>query len=368
MAIAAALVLDPPILLLDEPTSQLDPDGAAAVVAAIETAHRARGLTVLIAEHRLARLLPLADSVVEVEAGRVRVLSPAAAAAGLASVPPAQGLARRLGIDPVPLTVDGVAAALRGRRLDARPSVHPSPGGELLGAEGLTVAYGEHVALRECSFTLRQGEVVALVGPNGSGKSTLFRALAGLMTAASGQVRFRSDKAPARVQERTAFAGLVPQDPAMALYRETVRDEVAPRRTSAVPENGVMTAWDLHGLAQRNPRDLSVGQQQRVAIAAMLGHSPPVWMMDEPTRGADGPAKAFLTLRLREHAAAGGAAIIATHDIESAATFATRVIGLEDGRMTFDLPAARAFAAKGPFPTEIARLVAGAVCLAEVAL
>ncbi|MFN0147126.1 MAG: ABC transporter ATP-binding protein [Dehalococcoidia bacterium] len=368
VAIAGALALEPPILLLDEPTSQLDPAGAGAVIEAIEAVHRDRGLTVLIAEHRLARLLPVAGWVAEVEGGRVRVLSPAAAASVLASVPPSIALARALGLEPVPLTVASVALALRGRRLEVRPATRAAPGDELLRAEGLTAAYGEHVALRDCSFTLRQGEVVALAGPNGSGKSTLFRIIAGLMAPAAGSLRFRATAAPARVQERTAFAGLVPQDPAIALYHDTVRAEVSSSRRKALDGDSLLRAWDIEGLASQNPRDLSVGQQQRVAIAAMLGHAPPVWMLDEPTRGADGPARAVLARRLREHAAAGGAAIVATHDMESAATFATRVIGLDGGRVAFDLPAAQAFAADGPLPTEIARLVPGASCLEEVVL
>ncbi len=110
-----------------------------------------------------------------------------------------------------------------------------------------------------------------------------------------------------------------------------------------------------------------MGQQQRVAIAAMLAHGPPAWLMDEPTRGMDGPARQWLAALLRAHAAAGGAAIVATHDVEAAATFATRVVGLRGGEIAFDLPAARAFAADGPLPTQVARLVPGAITLEEVA-
>lgn len=401
-AIAAVLALEPRLLLLDEPTSQLDPAGAASVIAAVEALHR-RGLTVLIAEHRLERLLPAVGSVIEVEDGAARQLFPRDAAAALRAVPPVCELSRRIGLAEVPLTVGGARAALGSRALEAKPRAGlPAPGGELLRVTGLTVAYGENVALREASFALHEGEIVALVGANGSGKTTLFRALAGLEQAIGGEVMFRGRPAPARVQERTAFAALVPQDPAIALYHETVAGELAetlkhrrqaggalgedlaqslprpasertamprvslarPARTGSLGEN--LAAWNLAPLAGRNPRDLSVGQQQRVAVASMLAHEPPVWLLDEPTRGADAAAKAWLAGRLREHAAAGGAGIVSTHDVESAARYATRVIGLEQGRVAFDLPARQAFAAGGPLPTQIAQLVPGAITVEDV--
>jgi energy-coupling factor transport system ATP-binding protein len=235
------------------------------------------------------------------------------------------------------------------------------------------VAYGELVALHETSFSLGEGEIVALVGPNGSGKTTLFRALAGLVRPIGGEVRFAGQVAPPSVQARTAFAGLVPQDPAIALYNETVREELADTlchrkpAASLLPPPSSLTAWDLDALADRHPRDLSVGQQQRVAVAAMFAHEPRVWLLDEPTRGADAAAKSWLAGRLRAHAAAGGAAIVATHDIETAARFATRAIGLEEGHIRFDLPARVAFGSDGPVPTQVARVVPGAVLPEDVA-
>lgn len=370
VAIAAVLALEPRLLLLDEPTSQLDPAGAEAVISAVRCLHRERGLTVLVAEHRLERLLPAADSVIEVAGGRARVLTPRAAAAELVAVPPVCDLGRRLGLSPLPLTVEEGGVALAGvtLRVAARGAA-PPVSGALVEVEGLSVAYGELVALLEASLVLRAGEVVALVGPNGSGKTTLFRALAGLVAPSAGRIAFQGRPAPASVQGRTAQVALVPQDPAIALYRDTVRDEVREtlrHRRLLDRAEATLGAWDLGALAARNPRDVSVGQQQRVAIAAMLAHEPPVWLLDEPTRGADAAAKAWLAGRLRAHAAAGGAAIVATHDVESAARFATRVIGLDSGRVQFDLPARQAFAAAGPLPTQVARLVPGAITAEEV--
>ncbi len=371
VAIGAALVLQPRLLVLDEPTSQLDSAASEAVLASVRHLHRQSGLSVLLAEHRLKRLLPAVQAVIEVDGGLVAMLTPREAAARLRGVPPVSELGRRLGLHPLPLSVDEARSVLPAG-LRARPPLPlPAPGDELLAARGLTVAYGEHPALVEADLSVREGEVVALVGPNGSGKTTLFRAIAGTVRPVRGEVRLGGSPAPLAVRDRTAIAGLVPQDPAVALYRETVQEEVAEtlryRNGPHFPVSPrLLDDWGIGRLAARHPRDISVGQQQRVAVAAMLAHQPRLWLLDEPTRGADAAAREWLAARLREHAAAGGAAIVATHDIESAATYASRVIGLDGGRVLFDLPARQAFAANGPLPTQIARLVPGALTAEEV--
>lgn len=370
VAIASVLALEPRLLLLDEPTSQLDPAGAEAVLAALAALRAGGDLAIVLAEHRLERLLGRVDSVVGVDGGLATAMNPREAAATLAAVPPVCEFGRRLGLEPLPLTVDNARGALAGRRLTVRAMETRAPGDELIRVDGLTVAYGEHVALRDVSLSLREGEVVALVGPNGSGKTTLFRGLTGLTRPVSGEVLFAGKPAPGPVRERTAFAGLVPQDPALALYQESVRDELRDTlRHRGMTRAGVEPAlarWGIEHLAERNPRDISVGQQQRVALAAMLAHDPRVWLLDEPTRGADGAAKAWLADRLREHAAAGGAAIVATHDLESAARYATRVVALDRGTLRFDLPARAALGHNGPFPTQVALLVPGAITVDEV--
>jgi len=372
VALASVLALEPELLLLDEPASQLDPAGAEALIAALERTRRQREVSILVAEHRLERLLPVVSRVVEVKAGAVSAYTPEKAALALEAVPAATELARRFA-QAAALSVEAARAVLPA--LASVPRRAAAPGDVLLETDRLTVAYGENVALRKFSFGLREGEVVALMGANGSGKSTLFRALTGLSRAASGSMRYPRANLDGASGTRaiTAHAGLVPQDPAIALYHETVRQELEEtlrNRSGRKPTPDDVAAhaecWGISRLADANPRDISVGQQQRVAVAAMLAHEPKVWLLDEPTRGADGPAKAWLAGRLREHAAGGGAAIVATHDVESAAQYATRVIRLDAGTMAFDLPARQAFAAGGPTPTQTARLVPGAVTVDEV--
>ena len=371
VAIAAVLALQPRMLLLDEPTSQLDPASAESVIALAQRLRTRGDLAILVAEHRLERLLPIVDSVLGVEGGIVTTYTPSEAAARLAGVPPVSEIGRRLKLSPVPLTVEALQGALAGRALTLNAEAEaPAPGDELLRLEGVSVSFGDFPALREASFSIREGEVVALIGPNGSGKTTLFRAIAGLIRNATGSVWMRAHPAPQGVAPRTAFAGLVPQDPAIALYHESVREELADtlrNRRSKQPLAESLAAWNLSSLAGRHPGDLSVGQQQRVAIGAMLAHEPRVWMLDEPTRGADIRAREWLSHRIKDHAAAGGAAIVATHDIESAARYATRVIGLEQGAIRFDLPVRQAFGSDGPMPTQAARILRGAILPEEVA-
>ena len=372
VAIAAAIALGPRLLLLDEPSSQLDADGAAIALDAIARLHRERGLATLVAEHRLDRLLPLADGVCLVEGGEAALHDARAFAAAYEGAPAVARLARRLGLDPLPLTVAEARdwhgdALARARARSASPA--PSPGDELLRVEGLTLAYGETVALRGVELTLREGETLALLGPNGSGKSSLLRAVVGLAKPRAGAIRFRGVPAPDGVAARSAFAEFAPQEPALALYHATVAAEIgasAHRRAGAPDAGGTLARWGFTPLAARDPRELSVGQQQRVAIAAMLAHEPPVWLLDEPTRGADPAARDWLAARLRDHAARGGAAIVATHDAEFAARAATRALRLDAGRIAFDLPVRAAFGRDGPMPSPAARLVAGAVLPEDV--
>ncbi|MEP7214832.1 MAG: ATP-binding cassette domain-containing protein, partial [Anaerolineaceae bacterium] len=208
VAIAAVLALQPRLLLLDEPTSQLDPAGAEAVIDAIRMLHLSGNLAVMVAEHRLERLLPHVSGVLGVQGGIVTGYSPRDAAALLAAVPPVCEIGRRLKLKPVPLTVAEALGGLEGRTLNvAAPVELRAPGSELLRVEGLSVAYGQLAALRDASFTLREGEIVALIGPNGSGKTTLFRTIAGLIRHARGRVLFGGKDAPPSVAERTSFAG-----------------------------------------------------------------------------------------------------------------------------------------------------------------
>jgi energy-coupling factor transport system ATP-binding protein len=365
--LAAALALQPALLLLDEPTSQLDPGGAEAFAAALDALQSEARCAILIAEHRTERFYPRADAVLHIEGGHLSTLPPGVAAATLAEAPRVALLARRLGIEPVPLTL-GEAPVLPGYAITPREEGR-APGDALLSVRGLYVRYGDLEALRGVDLEVAEGEIVALAGPNGSGKTSLFRAIAGTVAPVAGSMLWRRGAMPRDIAGRTALTGYLPQDPALAFYRDSLEQEVAVSLANRrVPANAldVLGRWRLAGVAHRNPRDLSAGQQERAALATMLAHQPPLWLLDEPTRGADVAAHRQLACTLREHAARGGAAVVATHDVESAAQWATRVVGLDGGRVAFDLPARKALGHDGPLPTQVARLVPGALTPGEV--
>ena len=355
LAIAASLALRPDLLVLDEPTSQLDPWSAEEVIGGLVRLNHDLGLTVVLAEHRLERVAAEADQLrFALGDGSWRTGAPrdvlSDAAIPRAFLPPVGQLGRMLGWAPLPMTVrEGRQAALRdGREPVPSPATSASPvGPPVLEASRLRLGHpvpgGTADVLRRVDLAIHPGEIVALMGRNASGKTTLLRALAGLIEPlageieVNGEVRRRGDPGDGEV-------GYLPQDPGMLLFSERVRDELAVARRStrhgsarALPDiDRLLAQLGLDGLAERHPRSLSGGQRQRVAIGAVLATGPGVVLLDEPTRGMDGVRKAGLGGLLRQLAGDGVAVVIATHDVELAAAVATRVVMLGGGEVVAD--------------------------------
>jgi energy-coupling factor transport system ATP-binding protein len=372
VAIASVLAMQPRMLLLDEPTSQLDPQSADEVLAAVQRLNSDLGVTVLAAEHRLERVLQYAGRVLYTPGdGSVHDLEPRQAALLLDGAPPVARLARAAGWQPTPLTV------AEARRFTAdlclaplTPPPAPAVGKLLLTVDDAHLSYGDAPALQGASLDLREGEVVALMGRNGSGKSSLLRAIVGLERLRAGRIDVLGrDPRRQSVEDITEVAGLVPQDPQAVLFRETLRDELrfsmrARRAAQTVEE--ALRGWDLAALAERDPRGMSVGQRQRAGIAVMLAHDPPVWLLDEPTRGMDASSKRWLAARLRARAKSGGAALLVTHDVELAAEVADRVVLLASGRVVVDGPTHDVLSESVLFSTQVNRLLGhGILTVAE---
>ena len=372
-AIAGALAAGPSALVLDEPTSQLDPQGAEDVLAAVARLNADLGTTVLLAEHRLERAAPLADRAVLVaesvpqgteSATRTLVPGPVGdVLAGYAGAPSVTRLGRLLGWDPPPLTVrDARRLAGGDSRLAALPPAAgpaPTAGEAVVAARGVCVSLAGRAVLKDVDVEVRRGEVVALLGRNGSGKTTLLRVLAGLLDPGRGEVR------PAG---RPAY---VPQDPNALLLGPTVRADVAttPRLLGGRDPEAVdewLAALDLGALAERHPRQLSAGQRQRVAVAAIAVGRPDLLLLDEPTRGMDAPSRAALERAVAGVAARGGAVVLATHDVELAARCATRVVVLGDGDVVADGPS-RTVLAGSLFAPQVLRVVPPFLTVEEVA-
>jgi energy-coupling factor transport system ATP-binding protein len=383
VAIAAALAAQPRALVLDEPTSQLDPHGAEEVLTALQKLNADLGVTVVLCEHRLERVVQYADRLLYFPGDREMRVPEGHEMAGpsvgptremlaqIPLVPPLQGLARALGWSPLPLTIKegrrhtGAAAspALR----PASPAPPPSSTAQPLAVRlrGVSVRYGEHEALYRVSLEGRAGELLALMGRNGSGKSTLLKALVGLARPQEGRVELGGrDIARSPTEELARLAGYVPQNPRSILFHDTLREELAfTLRGRGAPDDGAiertLAELGIAHLAERYPRDLSGGEAQRAALAAVLVGGPPILLLDEPTRGLDYAAKSDLARLLRALCAGGRAVLMATHDVELAAACADRVALLGDGELVVEGPAAEVLGDSLILSSQVAKLFPG---------
>jgi energy-coupling factor transport system ATP-binding protein len=369
VALGAALAGRPQLVLLDEPTSQLDPVAGDELVWLLRRLNEEWGTTIVLVEHRLERCLGAADRVIAFEHGAIACDQPPrgflewAAERAPALATPGARLFARAGLRPAPSGVKEARATLRAHGLlDGAPpapaAIAAAParrGGGLLRrrtAAGPPPALafegiwhersGGRAVLRGIDLRLAPGERVALMGRNGAGKSTLLRHANGLMTPTRGTVR-----AAGRV-------ALLLQNPNDYFLAEHVGEEV----DAAALERAGLTA-----LADRHPRDLSGGERQRLALAIVAGGAEPpaALCLDEPTRGMDRAAKGDLGADLRAAAEAGSAILVATHDPEFAALTADRVVLLADGRVIADGPVGELLSGGWYFATETARIVDGAL-------
>jgi energy-coupling factor transport system ATP-binding protein len=335
VAIAAALAAGPSILVLDEPTSQLDPQGAEDVLAALQRLVHDHGMTVLLAEHRLDRVAGWVDVAVGFDDGRVALGRPADVLRALGTGPPVARVGAAAGWEPVPLTVRDARRFAASIHLPTPPAPPVDARGDVLArVRGLRASYGSSDALRGVDLDIRAGEIVAVMGRNGAGKSTLLRVLAGVHQPARGQVLVAGSAPRPGVD-----VALCPQEADDVLFNETVEREV---RATLVArgETGDPGRWlgalGIAGLAARHPRDLSAGQRLLVALACVAAAEAPVLLLDEPTRGLDPPSKDLLIAFVRSAAAGGKAVVLATHDVELAAAAATRVVMLAAGEPIAD--------------------------------
>ncbi|MCD4737930.1 MAG: energy-coupling factor ABC transporter ATP-binding protein, partial [Anaerolineae bacterium] len=257
----------------------------------------------------LRRLLPLATQIfLLTKSGTLRSASPGEAAALFN--PPLEAVVR-----PLPKSSSALEPTLFIHKLE--------------------VSYPDRPVLNEFSLTLRRGEFCALVGPNGAGKTTLLRTIVGLVTPQAGQIWSQGAEISSwDVAARCRRIGYLPQNPDLLLFAETVRDELRiTLENHGLPAEGrveeLLAQLGLDAVADAYPRDLSVGQRQRVALGAIAVTRPAVLLLDEPTRGLDLPRKRALARLLRRRCAAEGLSVLlATHDVEWIAPFADRVISL----------------------------------------
>lgn len=379
VAIGSVLTAHPRVLVLDEPTSALDPTAAEEVLAAVTRLVHDLGVTVLLAEHRLERVVQYADRVIHLPGdGRV-VSGPLTEIFRTSSIaPPIVELGRTAGWDPLPLSVRDArraAAPLRARLADTPPPpVRPVPGAGragLLTARGITVAYHGVPAVREVDLELGGGEITALMGRNGSGKSSLLWALQGSGPRKAGTVRVDTgagersrDPRDLSAADARRLVGLVPQTPTDLLYLESVRQELDQADLESAGGGGGPSARELldrlaPGIDDRtHPRDLSEGQKLALVLAIQLTAAPEVMLLDEPTRGLDYRAKTQLIGIVGGLAAEGRAVVISTHDVEFVARAADRVVVMAEGDIVADGPTTEVIVASPVFAPQAAKILA----------
>ncbi|MFG3049602.1 ABC transporter ATP-binding protein [Kitasatospora sp. NPDC048239] len=397
VAIGSVLTVHPSVLVLDEPTSALDPGAAEEVLAVLQRLVHDLGTTVLMAEHRLERVVQYADQVLLLPGGGAPPVlgEPAEVMAHSPVHPPVVGLGRLAGWHPLPLSVRDArrkAGPLRTRLDGRRPTETPrqpaatphrpaatpgqpadTPRGApdaprrspepIAVADRLAVRRGPVPALRGVDLTLHAGEITALMGRNGAGKSTLLGALVGLHAPAAGTVRV-GGLTPHRTRpaELIRRVGLVPQDPRDLLYAESVAAECTAADSDAGADPGTCRALVerlLPGIADAtHPRDLSEGQRLTLALSVVLAARPPLILLDEPTRGLDYAAKGRLVEILRGLCADGHAVLLATHDVELAAELAHRTAILAEGEIVADGPTAEVVVSSPAFAPQVAKILA----------
>jgi energy-coupling factor transporter ATP-binding protein EcfA2 len=374
VALAAALVTRPRLILLDEPTSQLDPVAGDELIWLLRRLNEEWGVAVLLAEHRLERCLAAADRVVAMEGGGVACDgAPAefltwASASDPALTTPAARLFSLAALSPLPVGVRDARQTLRGTGIAHPPHIasrrvrDPGPTDPVLEAKNLWVELdrGEEMrdVLRGIDLQVRPGERVALMGRNGAGKSTLLRTAAGLHEPVLGKLSVES-------------IALLTQNPSDYLVRERVGDEL--------PGEEGMAALRVVGLehaVDADPRDLSGGERQRLALAIALAgrmegdHLPAVVALDEPTRGMDRARKENLVALIQQlsggvdlftpgvtKSTGAAAVVVATHDVEFASAFAERVVLLGEGVVIADGPMEEILSGGWYFATEVARVL-----------
>ena len=370
VAIAAALVHSPNILVLDEPTSQLDPHSAQEVLGSVVRLKQQLDLTVVLSEHRLERVLPFADRIVyfEEHGWGMRNGAPREVLPHMRFSPPVVELGAKLGWKPLPLSIEEAqrfAAVYQdsARRAVQKESVQVKQDSPLLSCLGMTSGYNGKPVLKGVDLELHSGEILALMGANGAGKTTLLRTLVGFQKPDAGRVLLDGrDVTAGDVAQICREVGYLPQDPNSLLFAERVEDELLITLKNHGLENTdggmdeLLERLGLSELRENYPRDMSVGQRQRIALGAIMVTRPKLLLLDEPTRGLDPEAKAELHELLAEWRAEGKAVLLVTHDVELVASAADRVAFMEAGEIILQGDPAQVFSEPRAFMPQITQL------------
>lgn len=342
VAIAAALIAGAKVLLLDEPTSALDLQGASEVLNLLRQLSQEEGVTVLLAEHRISRVIGVVDSVIVVHGdGSVTQGKPAEQFNDSRFAPPIIELGQKLGWKPLAITNQEANSLWRQAPAKYSEKLVNPPGELALKTSALEVRFGSVIAVQPTELNLYGNQITALMGENGSGKTSLCWAIQGSGPRYEGTVNTLSgDPKELSVQDRIGVVTMVPQRASDLLFLHSLADELQESDIFAKVPSGT-TATLFQKLAGRidtstHPRDLSAGQQLALVLSLQLVKNAPVLILDEPTRGLDYSAKRALAAQLNALRSSDRCVLLATHDIEFVAMVADRVLVLKEGQIVAD--------------------------------
>lgn len=362
VAIASALVAGQKVLLLDEPTSALDLAGAAEVLKVLKNLVKDFGITILLAEHRISRVIAEVDSVLVVHGdGSVTKGEPAKQFNDDRFAPPIIQLGVRLGWDPLAISANKAAELWKAKNHTFEAKEVSTADEAIVSAKNLSVNYGNLTAVAPTDLDFFGNQITAIMGENGSGKTSLCWAIQGLGNRSSGSVLLNgSDTAELAKATRLDQVAMIPQRAADLLFLHSLGEELHESDVFAEVAEGT-TAALFQKLAGRidpsiHPRDLSAGQQLAAVLSIQLAKQAKVLILDEPTRGLDYSAKRALAKQLQQLKSPDRAILLATHDIEFIAEVSDRVIRLESGKVVSDTSPLTELAWPSPFASQIAQI------------
>lgn len=376
LILAAVLAMHPRVLVLDEPTSQLDPLAAEDLFNLLKRLNEELGYTIILIEQRLERCFHLAGRVLVMSGGKILRDDSPAGIAGWASgndlrlMPPVPRLFSAAGFANIPVTVAEGRKKLKkifkqhsldgGASRYGQADVQAAGCAVLMELRNIWFSYpGGREALRDVSLQIHKGEFVAVLGENGAGKSTMLKNMAGLLRPDRGKVIF---KGKAMEQNNPGpLIAFLSQNPNDYLFQDTVEEELFfTLKNFGLPDDGIveqlLDELKLSGVKLANPRDLSSGERQRVALASILAARPELLILDEPTRGLDYRLKSELGAFLAGLVTAGKSVVLVTHDVEFAAEYATRVVMMSDGNIVSAGPTHEVMEESVFFTTQIGKL------------
>ena len=358
VALASVLAMQPGILLLDEPTSQLDPVAGEEILTMVRRLNEDNGITVILVEQRLERCFHMADRILVMDQGRIihdlhkqTSMNVLAVQKDIPCLPPLAQMFIQAGCAEIPATVKQGRDIVRSYMTAETAALDPGPAEkaprrdkqfsqrrEILSIRNLWFSYpnGREV-LKDINLNIKAGEFIVLMGANGTGKTTLLKQINGLLKPDRGQVTVLGQDSRARsVEDLAADIGYLAQNPSDYLFLPTVQEELEFTLHNLGRSDDGITAhilerFHLSPCRAINPRDLSTGQRQRVALASVLISRPRLLLLDEPTRGLDYVLKGQLGAILQELQAEGTAILVVTHDVEFAAEFAEEIVLMDQG-------------------------------------